>query len=593
MPISVKTTPKNTFIKVRALDSPTFRQDRDALAKIINGVPQYEIDEDGDLSFHHWQFPGDQIEDLMVTWEEKDILPEDEHTQKLMQDWKLSNTPIDLLPKIEGELWKSLDGKVPYDFQEDCVRISRDKLNLIISFDPGLGKTGTSLWRYKLLGSPKMLIICPKRLKGNWQKHIRNTLGEESLIYWGTPKERVKLREQIPNYNIVIATFESNKELCQLNLDWGIVLIDEIHILAGAKAQITKAANMVLRHNEKAHKWGLTGTPIRMDITDLYQILKLLDPTFAGRKAAFCKRFRKVLKSVKVPKYTKAGELYYFHKPLLVSSKNDALLKKKLDCILVRQSREGIIDYDNFMEIVYVDMGSRQRKLYNQVREEIREQIKEGASNPMTLMLRLLQICEGAYTLFDYPDSAKMDYLLEELKDFPDEKACIWFRFLPGTKILQGKLAKSVLYTGNESEDLKNLAVWSFNGVDNEEDRAEFYRLKEKHKFPLELEEANYLIGTYNLRSGMGIDLEKARLNYYMSYDPSPASFLQSRDRVIRLTQTKDTFTRALVCGDTGEPQAVERILTRIKNAASLLDGKGSQQVDVMSDLLDFIREAE
>ena len=233
-----------------------------------------------------------------------------------------------------------------------------------------------------------------------------------------------------------------------------------------------------------------------------------------------------------------------------------------------------------------------QKTYYEKTREDLRDLFATtGTRFPMLEGLRLLQVCDGSYTLYeDTCESGKMDFVISDLKNKKDQKACIWFRYLPGVPIIKEKLGdKCVIVTGDTKPELKKYAKWAFNGVNNNKDKEEFYRIKEKFKLTLDLQEAQYYSSTYSLRNGMGLDLDESRLNYFMSYDHSPASLSQARARIIRLSQTDDCESLFLVCRDTLEPQSLSAIIRKMERQHELLDGIQSAEYDLNRELREIL----
>lgn len=594
MQIKLEATKQKKILKASVLKSPHLSRDRDLLQKIPNRKPMYSLDEDGDMVFTHWEVPGDQIEDFLIRWDRSKIEANSEATEMIME-YLTANTAIDDLPKYGGEIFPSKDGKIPKSYQEHYIRVDHRKKALLCSFYQGLGKSMSTLLRAKTKGYKKLLIIAPKRVVPNWKTNIRNTFNEDCLVYGGTKSQRSKQLKKIKRASIVVTNYEQVREINQLDIEFDEVIIDEIHSLSSPRTSIYKSCYHLLNvKNPKAHRQGLSGTPIRLRVEDLYHVLKLLDPDFAGRKSAFVSRYTKVVSKQRIRKVDKSGREYFFLKPVKVSSKNEDLLRKKLDCILIRVRRDGVVDFEDTIDIINIPLTAKQDKLYEQVLDEVLKEIK-NLNNPLTKMLRLLQVSEGSYTLFpETLDSGKMDYIVEELKQ-QTEKAVIWFRFKPGSTLLHEKFReRSVLYNGDVSDNMKKLAVYSFQGVTNDEDLAEFVKLKAAYEsrngiWSFEPGEAQFFIGTYSQRSGLGIDLQSAALSYFMSFDFSPVSLVQAKDRIVRLNQTRDCVTKFLVSERTIEPQSLQSILGKLHSQYSILDGKYSDEAVFTGELINIL----
>lgn len=585
--IKLVASEKGAILKANITDeTEDIESFRDRLLQIRNRKPLY--DKGG--RFVAWEFPGHQIGDVLDLFKEEE-LECNNHAAKLLSLYKLANIPLWDLPLYEGEIAKSLDGKIPKEHQEKLIRCSFDKKAILVAFYQGLGKTITSCLRRETInGEGKTLVVVPRVLLDKWQSDILEITGRDSFIYYDrTIKKKKQLLAEVPDHNIVITTYECVKDIPH-NIPFEFIIIDEAHIPGGGSA-LYKNLYKLLRANEGAHMWALTGTPMRLNVQSLYDICKLIDPVWAGRKSSFVAEFQKTDVTIKktTTKKDRFGNLYTYtyQIPLKVSNQNIELLQEKLSTIMYRVTWEGKMNFADKIEIIPVSMTSKQKDMYEEVLETLREQIMLGVSNPLQESLRLLQMCDGSYTLFpDTCESGKLNFVLDDLKRRKEEKACMWFRYLPGVSILKERLGeKCVAVTGDTKPELKKYAKWAFNGVNNPKDEEEFYRIKDKYSLNLGLGEAQYYTSTYSLRNGMGLDLDESCLNYFFSYDYSPASLSQARARIIRLSQTDDCETLFLVCRDTMEPKSLGAIIRKLEAQHELLDGIKSQEFNLNQEL--------
>lgn len=166
--------------------------------------------------------------------------------------------------------------KIAVDFLTD-----KEKLNRILADDPGLGKTPVTVCALKKLKPKKTLIFCPATIKVTWAYR---------LVEWGFCKISDihivnSLSEIIPDKKVTILNYDliqrkdDTRVLDQLmQWDYGVLIYDEAHALAGWKSRRCKA----ILGGDKSRiplsacgirKWFLSGTIAPNRTIDLYPIL--------------------------------------------------------------------------------------------------------------------------------------------------------------------------------------------------------------------------------------------------------------------------------------------------------------------------------
>ncbi len=161
--------------------------------------------------------------------------------------------------------------------------------------DMGLGKTSTSVWAWQQSGAPRLLVLCPKTVKVNWQREIWATLKETAVfIIDGTAKQRANLfadvmhardhSEQraavIINYDLLHRLPEHEAAILKEWVHEQFLICDESHYLKSKKAKRTQ---FVYEHlagvdGGATGRLMLTGTPIRNTSEDLWAQLQVARP---------------------------------------------------------------------------------------------------------------------------------------------------------------------------------------------------------------------------------------------------------------------------------------------------------------------------
>jgi SNF2 family DNA or RNA helicase len=583
MPILLDST--NKYLKVKVLSGPKWGAEKTIIAKTPGRIPIYER---GD-TFDHWQIPIENLSHIINNIG-KDNIISTENSQPLLDRYFKKTIKIDDLPR-ETVTRTVYGDRTLEPHQIEVVSINKEKTTLLLAAQTGLGKTFSAIARADFLSYKKVLIIGPKKLRSNWRTEVRETLDESCLIFWGDKKTREKLKDEIPKHNIIFTTYEQLEEFTKYNTTkFDQIIVDEIHLVCNDKTKTFKSLNRVLR----AHDGGLMGlsaTPSRMRMSDLWGVLYLMDPDFAGSKSNFLGRYEEVLATMTIRKNGRPFKI-----PIKVRAKNQEELQERLKSLMVRIRKDTVLDFKDNVDIIRVDLTNRQRSIYEEALSQIKLELSDRTlklDNPLTKLLRLLQISEGLFNISDkYNDSGKLEYLADDLKDIGDQKAVIWSRFLPIVeKIYELNPTKTVRYSGNQNDAEKQLAVWAFQGVKTPEDEAEFYKIRERYPyFKFKPGEAQFFTGTHSLKSGIGINLQAANLVYFTSFDYNPTAVHQARDRVSRIGQEKDTFTKFIVTNDTIEERVLQTILRHYRNSIELLDGKSSENFRLTNELMGILR---
>ncbi|XP_062592723.1 LOW QUALITY PROTEIN: DNA excision repair protein ERCC-6-like 2 [Saccostrea cucullata] len=133
------------------------------------------------------------------------------------------------------------------------------------------------------------LIIGPGSVLYNWMDELEAwgyfTVGK----YHGGEKSECLSKLEKQSLEIVVTTFETFREnLSELNsVKWEAVITDEVHRIKGLKAQVTNA----LRSVKTRRRFGLTGTALQNNMTELWSILDWVQPGCLGSIDVFTEEF--------------------------------------------------------------------------------------------------------------------------------------------------------------------------------------------------------------------------------------------------------------------------------------------------------------
>lgn len=186
-----------------------------------------------------------------------------------------------------------LSGLNLYPYQEDIFQKMLVANKAICSMKMGAGKTLTTLacygWVLKNLNpSARMLVICPKSLKIQWQNEIKRALALPSFLV-----NDKKGLAQVGSHQIEIVTYQTFTKHCDVftQKDYDIVVMDEIQFIRNSESKAWKAAKEI---NTKFF-YGLSGTVIENRLDDLYSIMEIVSPGALGPKWRFSTDYQNLL----------------------------------------------------------------------------------------------------------------------------------------------------------------------------------------------------------------------------------------------------------------------------------------------------------
>lgn len=198
-------------------------------------------------------------------------------------------------------------------------------VGMYLAFDPGLGKTLSSLAAAEVRGAFPLIVVCPAVVKINWQRETKRWIGREAQILSGkTPGEI--------NKDIVIINYEVLEHWADtlIALEPKGIVLDEIHYVKNKAAARTKAAIKVAEEVDGL-RLGLSGTSTPNSVYDLMAPLKILGAldAFGGEKK-YINRYCPPVQSPWGVSYKRSRNLKELHENLKAVG---YLRRKREDCL--------------------------------------------------------------------------------------------------------------------------------------------------------------------------------------------------------------------------------------------------------------------
>ncbi len=479
------------------------------------------------VSNYQFNIIDDLYEDLETTPQFlMDLKKKKEHLQNLK-----NVTPVKLPKTVKASLR-------PYQ-QEGLnwlVFLNENELGGCLADDMGLGKTLQTIALLAYLKSKKKakkpsLIVAPTSLIFNWQKEFEKFAPSiKILIYTGI--ERKKQLESFEKYDVVITTYGSvlrDIEDLQKKVFYYVIL-DESQAIKNPNSKRYKSVRLLNAENRLV----LTGTPIENNTFDLYSQMNFINPGLLGAMSHFKSEFSDAIDKAK-------------------NKEASDLLHEMIYPFLLRRTKTQVAtDLPEKTEnILYCEMGSEQRKVYevfkNKYREYLLQQFEENGESKSQMyvlegLTKLRQICNSPQLLSEEEEytnaSVKLDTLLENIKTITSERS----------KVLVFSQFTSMLALIQERLETENIAYEYLDGqTRNREEKVQNFQENDAIKV--------FLISLK--AGGTGLNLTKAE--YVFLVDPwwNPAVENQAIDRCYRIGQTQNVIAYRMICKDTIEEKIV------------------------------------
>lgn len=475
--------------------------------------------------------------------------------------------------ELENDIPKNIAFKTkPFPHQLDGIRFGLNHDRFLLCDDQGLGKTLQIIDLVECLGEKvkKALIICGvNSLKYNWREEVSKHSNEKGYVlgtryrkngkeYLGSTKDKINDLSNLPDNKYIITNIETLrlgakkigkykydfpiankiKELCN-DGTIGLIAFDECHRAKDSTSLQGKAMLEI----SAPHMIAMSGTPLMNSPIDLYFPIKWLgyeNHSLFEFKRHYCR----------LGGYNDAEILGY---------KNLDELRSLVDQIMLRRLKTEVLDLpDKIEKLEYVEMSSKQSKLYLEIQENTKTLIHQirMSNNPLSMLLRLRQVT-GWCGIIDesIQESAKMQRMIELVEDIVanNQKAIIFSNWTSITEVAVKLLSKynPAYITGD---------------VKQEE------RMNEVDRFQND-ERCKVIIGTIGAM-GTGLTLTSAQNVIFLDEPWTKALKNQAEDRAHRIGTKGTVSIITLMCKDTIDDRIHDLIEKKGKMSDAIIDGK-------------------
>lgn len=199
------------------------------------------------------------------------------------------------------------------------------------------------------------LIVLPSSLVFNWEREVKKFAPGISICkHIGA--QRTKDARILARYDLVLTTYQTARMDMDLlrKIEWEYVVLDESQYIKNPESAVFKAVGELIAK----HKISLSGTPIENSLADLWAQMQFLNPGMLGSFGYFKKHFIQPIEK-------RQDEV------------KKAELRRLVQPYLLRRTKEEVApELPPLTELVfYTEMTESQRKLYEQEKSAVRNQI--------------------------------------------------------------------------------------------------------------------------------------------------------------------------------------------------------------------------
>ncbi|MEA5115669.1 MAG: DEAD/DEAH box helicase [Geobacteraceae bacterium] len=403
------------------------------------------------------------------------------------------------------------------------------------------------------------LVVAPMSLLYNWEQEVEKHSFLIPIVLKGTKREKrykflTGANFYITNYEAIIAELDRIKRFCK-SFKIAIVLDESARI----KDPLTRTAKVLFElRSYSAKRIIISGTPVANKPVDLWAQYFFLD----GGKL-FGNDFQ-TFKS----KLNERNSGYSIHL-------QDLQLKVASNSI--RRCKNDVLELpDKKFTNIYVELCGRQLEMYNKLREELRLKVAnisgqiviDEAENILKKLLRLTQIASNP-ALIDKSyseDPIKFQLLDNLISDVISrgEKAIVWTGFVENIMLLKNRFSIH-----------KPLVIYGIIPIKERADIVKKFQESDSYKLLIANPSA----------AREGLTLTKANNCIYLDRNFNLVDYLQSQDRIHRISQKKICYIYKLLAKNSID-EYIDRIIDVKKDIAQFVQGDSKS---ISSESLEFL----
>lgn len=434
--------------------------------------------------------------------------------------------------------------------QVEAINFIDEHQEIALFDEQGLGKTKIVIealcWSMRRGEIEGVLVVAPMSLLYNWEQEVVKHSFLIPIVLRGSKREkRYKFMTganfYITNYEAVIAELQRIKRFCKSRKV--AIVLDESARIKDPSTKTAQALFQLIPFSTK--RIIITGTPVANKPFDLWSQFyfldegKLLGSDFDEFKGRFNERnshYKEHLKELKD----------------VVSNHS------------IRRCKDEVLELPEKKFInCYVELSGKQLDLYNELREELRIEVMslngdiviDEAENILKKLLRLTQIASNPILIdkgyIDTPAKfVLLDNLLKEIVS-KGEKAIVWTNFVENIMILK-----------NRYSQYRPLVIYGDIPIKDRADAVRKFQDSDK----------NMIMIANPAAAREGLTLTRANNAIYLDRNFNLADYLQSQDRIHRISQTKECNIYKILAKNTID-EYIDRLVEVKQDFAGYIQG--------------------
>lgn len=317
-------------------------------------------------------------------------------------------------------------GLNPYEVQKKTVAMMTTNRRAYVLNGLGTGKTLCTLWAFDYLKKAgeanKMLVVAPlSTLSFVWDTEIFSRMPHlKTAVLHGSKAKRLQLLDSdadifIINHDGVGVIYD--ELLAREDID--VLVLDEL----SAYRNGSSTRNKVMRRLAKTKSWvyGLTGSPMPREVTDVWGLCQVVTPETTP----------KYFRQLKQDLMYQAGPYRWVAKEGAVERAFSMLQPS------VRYSLDDIVELpDVTFRYVEIPLGPKQAKLYREMKAKAVALVEDNqvdAANAAAVMSKLLQISTGwvydsMHNVYTLDNELRVQAMVDTIED-ADRKVLVFAPF--------------------------------------------------------------------------------------------------------------------------------------------------------------------
>lgn len=396
------------------------------------------------------------------------------------------------------------------------------------------------------------LIVCRKSLLGTWAHEVAKHSYLKSIQLRGGPHARGIhfmwfAHFYLVNYEMLISEEARIRDLLQTRAM--AIVLDESQRIKNPKSKATEALHELRAFAKR--RYIVTGTPVANTPCDIWAQVYFLD---GG--AALGETFQEFLERFAIARQP--------HKQRAIQENGLRRLREALSPFSIRRLKDDVLELpEKRYETVVVDLEPSQRNRYDELRQELRlsvmamdgTRVADDASNILKRLLRLVQISsnprliDASYTATPAKVLA-IQHLVSEILGV-QEKVVIWTSFIGNIRMLKRLFqdAGAAMLFGDVPISERDVIVRRFQTS------------------------ADLRVIVANPAAAKeGLTLTAANHAVYMDRTFNLGDYLQSQDRIHRISQERPAYIYNIVGRDTVD-EYIEDVVYRKQMVAQFVCG--------------------